>query len=160
MLRFCDSIIFCEIIALCLFYALVIFCVQGLVKKLFGDSSCHLVLYDLNYCLIILVNMFCVFCIVVFRLFSGSPQNTGTATLIVTVGDVNDNFPDFAADYQPTLTENTDFNDYSVITLSAVDADNATNGQPFSFELACNHEGASAQCSKFRLDFNPCMFLF
>ena len=37
---------------------------------------------------------------------SGSPSLTGSATLRVTLTDVNDNFPTFAEDYRPVLYEN------------------------------------------------------
>ena len=38
--------------------------------------------------------------------FLGDPQQTGTATLSITVIDVNDNFPVFKEDYRPVVYEN------------------------------------------------------
>lgn len=37
---------------------------------------------------------------------TGDPKQTGTATLDVTVSDVNDNFPIFKEDYRPVVYEN------------------------------------------------------
>ncbi|XP_053376534.1 neural-cadherin-like [Mercenaria mercenaria] len=83
----------------------------------------------------------------------GSPQNTGTATLTVSVTDINDNCPDFAQDYSKTVSimENQEFNDATLVTISAIDADEENNGQPFSFELTCNDNQLYPRCSQFRL---------
>ena len=48
--------------------------------------------------------MFHLFNCLIFR--SGVPSLTGTATLIVTLTDVNDNFPVFAENYRPVIYEN------------------------------------------------------
>ena len=36
----------------------------------------------------------------------GEPSLTGTGTLIITIFDVNDNYPTFAEDYRPVVYEN------------------------------------------------------
>ncbi|XP_052798901.1 neural-cadherin-like [Mya arenaria] len=74
------------------------------------------------------------------------PQNTGTATLTVSVLDVNDNYPDFAQTYTPSLMENKEYNANQLLVFSAIDADGPGNGSPFSFELECSAVGASPQC--------------
>lgn len=81
------------------------------------------------------------------------PQNTGTATLTVTVMDVNDNYPDFAQSYSTSLMENQDYSNVVVTDFSAIDRDEPQNGPPFTFELVCSDAGASTQCSKFNLEF-------
>ncbi|XP_061097128.1 neural-cadherin [Conger conger] len=70
----------------------------------------------------------------------GSPALTGTAIVLVTVQDVNDNGPEFEAPYRPMVWENTPapqvvrMNDSSVL-LHAADRDTAPNGGPFSIRL-------------------------
>ena len=66
----------------------------------------------------------------------GSPPQTGTGTLIVTLKDINDNFPVFAKDYRPVVYENEEAFK-TVIQISAMDPDTATNGPPFEFWLPC-----------------------
>ena len=84
------------------------------------------------------------------------PQNTGTATLTVTVLDVNDNFPDFAQPIVPTIKENVVYTNGEVTTFSAKDADTPDNGPPFTFELRCIQ---GSQCNKFNLIFNQRKYL-
>ena len=84
------------------------------------------------------------------------PQNTGTATLTVTVLDVNDNFPDFAQSIVPTIKENVVYTNGEVTTFSAKDADTSDNGPPFTFELRCIQ---GSQCNKFELIFNQRKYL-
>uniref|UniRef100_A0AAY4BAX3 Uncharacterized protein n=1 Tax=Denticeps clupeoides TaxID=299321 RepID=A0AAY4BAX3_9TELE len=70
----------------------------------------------------------------------GSPSLTGTAIIMVTVQDVNDNGPEFEAHYQPVVWENTAapqvvrMNDTSLL-LHATDRDTSPNGGPFSIRL-------------------------
>lgn len=67
----------------------------------------------------------------------GVPQLTSTATLTVTVVDVNDNAPslDVAAGFAPVVAEGEA--PRVVAVLTAVDRDNYTagHGPPFSYQL-------------------------
>ena len=94
--------------------------------------------------------------IIIVHFTVGSPQNTGTATLTVTVTDVNDNCPDFAQDYSKTTSvmENQDFNNDVLVTLSAKDADTEVNQGPYSYELRCPGNNQNSRCSQFRLEFD------
>ena len=61
---------------------------------------------------------------------------TGTMTLYVTVGDINDNAPEFLEDYNFQVGPST--RQGQVIgTFYAKDRDSPLNGPPFNFELAC-----------------------
>lgn len=70
----------------------------------------------------------------------GSPALTGSAIVLVTIQDVNDNGPEFEAPYRPIVWENTiapqvvHMNDTSVL-LHAIDRDTSSNGGPFSIRL-------------------------
>ncbi|KAK1794615.1 hypothetical protein P4O66_001333 [Electrophorus voltai] len=70
----------------------------------------------------------------------GSPALTGSAIVLVTIQDVNDNGPEFEAPYRPIVWENTiapqevHMNDTSIL-LHAVDRDTSPNGGPFSIRL-------------------------
>ncbi|NXQ88043.1 CADN protein, partial [Nyctibius grandis] len=70
----------------------------------------------------------------------GQPPLTGSATVSVTLQDVNDNGPEFEAHYNPVVWENTaspqvvQMNKTSTL-LYAKDRDTAANGGPFSFHL-------------------------
>ncbi|XP_041101476.1 neural-cadherin-like [Polyodon spathula] len=70
----------------------------------------------------------------------GNPAMTGSAIVLVTVQDVNDNGPEFEVQYQPIVWENTvapqivKMNDTSLL-LYAKDRDTSTNGAPFFFQL-------------------------
>ncbi|XP_037833395.1 protocadherin gamma-A10 isoform X38 [Kryptolebias marmoratus] len=58
----------------------------------------------------------------------GSPQRSGTAVILVTVLDANDNAPVFSqAVYKTSLPENSPL-DTAVVTVSATDADEGVNG--------------------------------
>ncbi|KAL3856809.1 hypothetical protein ACJMK2_011526 [Sinanodonta woodiana] len=92
----------------------------------------------------------------------GNPQNTGTATLTVSLTDINDNFPRFAESYRPYVTENQDYNNAPLqvlnggtLVIRGVDPDLNNpppddNGPPFEF--AC---GNSPLCTTFTVIFDP-----
>lgn len=65
----------------------------------------------------------------------GYPPQTGTATVTVSVEDVNDNAPEFLENYRPVVLENVKPGE--VVTLRAVDHDDPAkgNGPPFTFFL-------------------------
>ena len=69
-------------------------------------------------------------------IYPGHPAQTGVGTLIITLLDVNDNFPTFAEDYKPVIYENQEPG-VNVITISAIDRDSSTNGPPFELRLPC-----------------------
>ncbi|XP_041648938.1 neural-cadherin isoform X1 [Cheilinus undulatus] len=78
--------------------------------------------------------------IVVLATDSGSPTLTGSAIVMVTVLDINDNGPEFEVPYKPIVWENTaapqavQMNETSLL-LHATDRDTSTNGGPFSIRL-------------------------
>nr|XP_020510259.1 LOW QUALITY PROTEIN: neural-cadherin-like [Labrus bergylta] len=78
--------------------------------------------------------------IVVLASDSGSPSLTGSAIVMVTVLDINDNGPEFEAPYRPVVWENmaapqaVQMNDTSTL-LHATDRDTSANGGPFSIRL-------------------------
>uniref|UniRef100_A0A663N2N9 Neural-cadherin-like n=2 Tax=Athene cunicularia TaxID=194338 RepID=A0A663N2N9_ATHCN len=78
--------------------------------------------------------------LVVIATDMGQPPLTGSATVLVTLQDVNDNGPEFEAHYNPVIWENTaspqviQMNETSTL-LYAKDRDTAANGAPFSFHL-------------------------
>nr|XP_061812727.1 neural-cadherin-like [Nerophis lumbriciformis] len=78
--------------------------------------------------------------IMVLATDAGSPTLTGTAIVMVTVLDINDNGPEFEAPYRPVVWENTAapravrMNDTSDL-LYATDRDTSSNGGPFSIRL-------------------------
>ncbi|KAJ6663946.1 hypothetical protein lerEdw1_008900 [Lerista edwardsae] len=78
--------------------------------------------------------------LVVIAVDMGHPALSGSATVLVTLQDVNDNGPEFDAPYDPIVWENTpspqtvQMNDTSML-LYAKDRDSPANGAPFSFHL-------------------------
>lgn len=70
----------------------------------------------------------------------GTPALTGSAIVLLSVQDINDNGPEFEAPYQPIVWENSaspkviHMNDTSIL-LHAIDRDTAANGGPFSIRL-------------------------
>ena len=88
---------------------------------------------------------------------TGTPAQTGTGTLIVTLKDVNDNFPMFAEDFRPVVYENEEAFK-TIVQISAVDRDTAANGPPFEFWLPCGggcpcHDNPT--CGLFGFKFIP-----
>uniref|UniRef100_A0A8C7LXV5 Si:dkey-22o22.2 n=1 Tax=Oncorhynchus kisutch TaxID=8019 RepID=A0A8C7LXV5_ONCKI len=71
---------------------------------------------------------------------TGIPPLTGTAIVMVTVLDINDNGPEFEVPYKPIVWENmaapqaVRINDTSLL-LHAADRDSSPNGGPFSIRL-------------------------
>ncbi|XP_073411096.1 neural-cadherin-like [Dendrobates tinctorius] len=78
----------------------------------------------------------------------GSPAQTGTTTLLLSLLDVNDNGPKFDGIYLPVVWENSDFpqtlrlNDSSYL-LHAVDVDSPENGPPFRFSLPNDQQNST-----------------
>ncbi|XP_044280259.1 neural-cadherin-like [Varanus komodoensis] len=78
--------------------------------------------------------------LVVIATDMGHPALSSSATVLVTLQDVNDNGPEFDAHYTPVVWENTPspqviwMNDTSTL-LFAKDRDSPANGAPFSFHL-------------------------
>lgn len=70
----------------------------------------------------------------------GNPTLTGSAIVMLTVLDVNDNGPEFEMDYKPIIWENTaapqvvKMNETSVL-LHLKDRDTSVNGAPFSIRM-------------------------
>lgn len=82
----------------------------------------------------------------------GTPPRTSTATLSVTVLDVNDNAPQFADDHETVVTITEGDSPRVVTVLRAQDVDNHTagHGPPFTFQLD-PHSSQLIQ-SSFRVD--------
>ncbi|XP_042642142.1 neural-cadherin-like isoform X2 [Tyto alba] len=79
----------------------------------------------------------------------GQPPLTGSATVLVTLQDINDNGPEFEAHYNPVVWENTaspqviQMNETSTL-LYAKDRDTAANGAPFSFHLLSDFDSLTS----------------
>uniref|UniRef100_F6UJH5 Uncharacterized protein n=1 Tax=Ornithorhynchus anatinus TaxID=9258 RepID=F6UJH5_ORNAN len=78
--------------------------------------------------------------LVILAVDEGRPALTGSATVLVTLRDVNDHAPTFEVPYRPVVWENTaaprvvPMNETSPL-LYAMDRDSAAHGAPFSFHL-------------------------
>ncbi|XP_042196330.1 neural-cadherin [Callorhinchus milii] len=77
----------------------------------------------------------------------GTSAQTGTATVQVTVLDINDNGPEFEAAYMPVVWENSPgpqivYMNQSSWLLYAVDRDTAINGLPFTFALPPEYQNS------------------
>ncbi|XP_029306921.1 neural-cadherin [Cottoperca gobio] len=78
--------------------------------------------------------------IMVLATDAGNPPLTGTAIVVVTILDINDNGPEFEVSYKPVVWENTvapqavRMNETSFL-LHTTDRDTSTNGGPFSIRL-------------------------
>ncbi|CAL1540107.1 unnamed protein product [Lymnaea stagnalis] len=88
----------------------------------------------------------------------GDPRQTGTATLQVTVNDVNDNFPIFKEKYRPVVFENLKPGQNGITfplkveEIFATDKDTVMYGSPFGFSLP---EGCTTTaCQSFSLTFD------
>ena len=84
-------------------------------------------------------------------MFAGTPPQTGTATLVVTLNDLNDHAPDFLPDMRPGLVGASTTAGQEVLRFTAMDLDSAENGPPFTFTYACN----DVQCQDFDFQFLP-----
>lgn len=85
----------------------------------------------------------------------GLPPQTGTGTLFVSLVDINDNFPEFAANYRPVIYEDQKPGT-TVVQVSAIDRDTASNGPPFEFWLPCGGGcpcTANPTCADFRFKY-------
>ncbi|XP_064640913.1 neural-cadherin-like isoform X2 [Lineus longissimus] len=67
----------------------------------------------------------------------GTPSNTGTGTLTISILDINDNWPQFKEPYHPVVMENSKPVVF-VALIFAKDPDNSTNGAPFLFSEPAN----------------------
>ncbi|XP_039592498.1 neural-cadherin [Polypterus senegalus] len=78
--------------------------------------------------------------LIVYATDMGHPPLTGSAVVLLTVQDINDNGPEFEMPYQPVVWENAaapdviPMNDTSLL-LHAKDRDTLLNGPPFTFQL-------------------------
>ncbi|KAL4630306.1 neural-cadherin-like [Arapaima gigas] len=79
-------------------------------------------------------------CLIILATDQGTPPQTGSATVQLSLLDVNDNGPEFEVAYMPVVWENTpgpqvvQLNQTSTL-LHVVDRDSTENGPPFSFYL-------------------------
>ncbi|XP_025116175.1 neural-cadherin-like [Pomacea canaliculata] len=81
----------------------------------------------------------------------GDPVQTGTATLNVILGDVNDNYPTFKDNYQPQVPEN-DPNFRDIQSIFAKDPDLPPFSFPYGFNLAPCNDNDVCQAFGFRVD--------
>ncbi|XP_068117206.1 neural-cadherin-like [Hyperolius riggenbachi] len=88
------------------------------------------------------------YAIVILATDQGSPAQTGTATVFLTLLDVNDNGPVFDGLYMPMVWENAAWpqavrmNESSYL-LYVVDVDSPENGAPFQFSLPSDLQNSS-----------------
>ncbi|XP_075069925.1 neural-cadherin-like [Mixophyes fleayi] len=86
--------------------------------------------------------------LVVLATDMGEPALTGSATILFSLADINDNAPEFEAQYSPMIWENTEYphiiqiNKTSTL-LYAKDNDTTANGPPFAFHLLNDPLGTS-----------------
>ncbi|KAK6174384.1 hypothetical protein SNE40_017672 [Patella caerulea] len=92
----------------------------------------------------------------------GDPKLTGTASFILTLNDINDNYPIFKEDYRPVVPENSKTFPSLVINLQAKDLDTPQFGAPFGFASAKCTDGSEVcpcdgkpTCQFFSLEFDP-----
>lgn len=78
--------------------------------------------------------------LIILAIDMGNPSLTGSAIVLVSVQDVNDNGPEFEVPYRPIVWENAiapqlvHMNDTSIL-LHAIDRDSSSNAGPFSIRL-------------------------
>lgn len=88
------------------------------------------------------------YALVILAVDKGSPAQTGTATVHLSLLDVNDNGPRFEGLYMPVVWENTAWpqtlrmNESSYL-LHVIDADSPGNGPPFRFSLPSDLRNSS-----------------
>lgn len=76
-----------------------------------------------------------IYSLIVGAIDTGTPPQTGTATVKISITDINDNGPIFdVANFDGTVYENEPPNT-SITTLSAIDPDLPPNGAPFSYAI-------------------------
>ncbi|XP_070186866.1 neural-cadherin-like [Littorina saxatilis] len=99
--------------------------------------------------------------IIIQAIDKGNPPLTGTATLVVIVDDVNDNYPTFRQDYHPHVLEEEDNVNRIVQEILAKDPDAPPFGPPFGFSLT-TCPGGTCPCDvkltcedTFQFRFNP-----
>jgi hypothetical protein len=93
----------------------------------------------------------------------GTPPRTATASLVVTVKDVNDNAPEFAEDYRPVIREH--MPSRKILEVRAIDKDETLrgNGAPFQFRLdptADNTIRSSFKVEQDHSEYNKFSFYF
>lgn len=91
--------------------------------------------------------------LVITAIDGGDPSLTSTATLTVSLSDINDNAPSFLKEYRPSVTEQSP--PRVVAELFAQDPDDPAigNGPPFSFFLDPTADPVLARL--FRVETNP-----
>ncbi|OAF68023.1 hypothetical protein A3Q56_04241, partial [Intoshia linei] len=98
------------------------------------------------------------FIISVYAVDRGIPSLNSTATLDLTLDDVNDSYPRFSKSYNPIIMENTDPSNFKFV-VEAVDDDSVINGPPFIFSLPCFGKCPCSLlptfCGLFNLKFIP-----
>ena len=81
---------------------------------------------------------------------------TGTATLTINVGDINDEYPRIVPS-EATIMENLPANTV-VVTVKGVDPDLPENGPPFGFSgVPCLSQSSNEPQCKFEVQFLPGM---
>ena len=83
----------------------------------------------------------------------GETPLTGTATLELTLTDINDNAPTFAENYRPIIPEEEKVDNREVVEILAQDPDTRQYGPPFGF--AFSNDCPQALCGDlFSLQYN------
>lgn len=88
----------------------------------------------------------------------GDPPKTATATLTVTVDDINDNAPRFLKDYRPVLPEHSA--PRKVVEVLATDDDDRSRGNGPSFVFRMDPNAADVIRASFKVEHDPSKYLF